>query len=131
MFTLYWIVKRSITESVPDRASVDTRNAAFEAVLAPEHDCSAPLLKLERSVSDHRFLKRSKSSLNAFIGARHATEPRIRNHLFKSNGSITNCMTDRACVHTGNAPEQFLHHNETIIFVHTVPVLLLKRSKNL
>ena len=61
MFTLYRIVKRSATESVLDRASVHTRNAAFEAVSAPEQYCSAPLLKVERSVSD-RFLKRSKSS---------------------------------------------------------------------
>ena len=76
MFTLYRIVKRSVTESVPDRASVHTRNAAFEAVSAPEQYCSAPLLKVERSVSD-RFLKRSESSVNTFIGAEIATEPRF------------------------------------------------------
>ena len=35
MFTLYRVVKRSVTESVPDRASVHTRNAAFEAFSAP------------------------------------------------------------------------------------------------
>ena len=56
MFTLYWIVKRRVTKSVPYRASVHTRNAAFEAVVsAPEQYCSAPLLKVERSVLD-RFL---------------------------------------------------------------------------
>ena len=38
-----------------DRASVHTRNTAFEAVSAPEQYCSASLLKVERSVSD-RFL---------------------------------------------------------------------------
>ena len=76
MFTLYRIVKRSVAESVPDRASVYIRNAAFEAVSAPEQYCSAPLLKVERSVSD-RFLRRSESSLNTFIGAEIATEPRI------------------------------------------------------
>ena len=76
MFTLYRIVKRSVTESVPDRASVHIRNAAFEAVSAPEQYCSAPLLKVERSVSD-RFLRRSESSLNTFIAAEIATEPRI------------------------------------------------------
>ena len=76
MFTLYPIVKRSVTESVPDTASVHTRNAAFEAVSAPEQYCSAPLLKVERSVSD-RFLKRSESSVNTFIGAEIATEPRF------------------------------------------------------
>ena len=68
MFTLYRIVKQSVAESVPDRASVHTRNAAFDAVSAPEQYCSAPLLKVEGSVSD-RFLKRSESSLNTFIGA--------------------------------------------------------------
>ena len=55
---------------------VHARNAAFEAVSAAEQNCSAPLLKVECSVSD-RFLKRSKSSLNTFIGAEIATEPRF------------------------------------------------------
>ena len=55
--------------SVPDRASVHTRNAAFEAFSAPEQYCSAPLSKVERSVPN-RFLKRSESSLNTFIGAK-------------------------------------------------------------
>ena len=76
MFTLYRTVKRSDAESVPDRASVHTRIAVFEAGSAPEHYCSAPLLKVERSVSD-RFLKRSESSLNTFIGAEIATKPRF------------------------------------------------------
>ena len=52
MFTLYRIVKRSVAESVPDMASVHTRNAVFEAVSALEQYCSAPLLKVEHSVSD-------------------------------------------------------------------------------
>ena len=69
-------MKRSATESVLDRASVHTRNAAFEAVSAPEQYCSAPQLKVERSVSD-RFLKWSESSVNIFIGAEIATEPRF------------------------------------------------------
>ena len=76
MFTLYGIVKRTVTESAPDKASVHTRNAAFEAVPAPEQYCSAPLLKMERSVSD-RFLKLSKSSVNTFIGAEIPKEPRF------------------------------------------------------
>ena len=126
MFTLYRIVKRSVAESVPDRASVHTRTAAFETVSAPEQYCSAPLLKVERSVSD-RFLRRSESSLNTFIGAEIATE----RSLFKSKGSVANCITNRASVHIGNASEQFLHHNRTLIPVHTVPEQLLKRSKNL
>ena len=76
MFTLYRIVKRSVAESVLDRASVHTRSAVFEAFSAPEQYCFAPLFKVERSVSD-RFLKRSESSLNTFIGAEIATEPRF------------------------------------------------------
>ena len=66
---LFRIVKRRVAERVPNRASVYTRNASFEAV-------SAPLLKVERSLSD-RFLKRSESSLNTFIGAEIATENRF------------------------------------------------------
>ena len=76
MFTLYRIVKRSVSESVPDRASVHTWNAAFVAASALEQYCFASLLKVERSVSD-RFLRRSESSLNSFIGAEIATEPRF------------------------------------------------------
>ena len=80
MFTLYRVVKRSVSESVPDRASVHTWNAAFEAFSAPEQYCSTPLLKVEHSVSNRpadRFLKLSESSLNTFIGAEIVTEPRF------------------------------------------------------
>ena len=76
VFTLYWVVKRSITESVLDRASVHTTNAAFEAVSDLEQYCSAPLLKVEHSMLD-RFLKWSESSLNTFIGAEIAMEARF------------------------------------------------------
>ena len=76
MFILYRIVKRNVAESVSDKASVHTRNAAFEAVSDPEQCCSAPLLKVERFGSD-RFLKPSESSLNTFIGAEIAMEPRF------------------------------------------------------
>ena len=130
MFTLYRIVKRSVAESVPDRASVHTRNATFEAVSAPEQYCSAPLLKVERSVSD-RFLRRSESSLNTLSEQKLQRNLVLVNYLFKSKGSVANCITDRASVHTGNASEQFLHHNRTLIPVHTVPEQILKRSKNL
>ena len=68
--------KYSVANCVTDRVSVHTRNAAFIAVSAPEQYCSAPLLKVERSVSD-RFLTRSESSVNTFIGAEIATEPRF------------------------------------------------------
>ena len=76
-------------------------------------------------------MKRSESSVNTFIGAEIATEPRLENILFKSKGSVANCVTDRASVHTGNDSEQFLHRNRTLILVHTVPEQLLQRSKNL
>ena len=125
MFTLYRIVNRSVAESVPGRASVHTRNAAFEAVSAPEQYCSAPLFKVERSITD-RFLRRSESSLNTSFGTLV-----LVNDLFKSKGSVANCVTDRASVHTGNASEQFLHRNRILILVHTVPEQLLKRSKSL
>ena len=75
-------MKRSVAESVANRASVHTRNAAFEAVSALEQYCSTPLLKVERSVSD-RFLKQSESSLNTFIGAEIATEPRFGKRSFQ------------------------------------------------
>ena len=130
MFTLYRTVKRSVAESVPDRASVHTKSAAFEAVSAPEQICSAPLLKVERSVSD-RFLKRSGSSVNTLSEQKLQRNLVLVNDLFKSKRGVANCITVRASVHTGNALEQFLHHNRTLIPVHTVPEQLLKRSKNL
>ena len=66
-------MKRSVVESVPDRASVHTKNAAFKAISAPEQYCSTPLLKVERSVLD-RLLKLSDSSLNTSVGAEIAME---------------------------------------------------------
>ena len=130
MFTLCWIVKQSIAESVVDRASVHTRNAAFEVVSAPEQYCSTPLLKVERFVSD-RFLRRSESSLNTLSEQKLQRNLILVNYLFKSKGSVANCITDRASVHTGNTSEQFLHHNRTLIPVHTVLEQLLKWRKNL
>ena len=50
VFILYETVERSVAESVPNSASVHTRNAAFKAVSAPEQYYSAPLLKVEHSV---------------------------------------------------------------------------------
>ena len=123
-------MKRSVAENVPDRASVHTRSAAFEAVSAPEHNCSAPLLKVQRSVSD-RFLKRSESSVNTLSEQKLQRNLVLVNDLLKSKGSVANCMTDRACVHTRNASKQFLLRNRTLILVHTVSEQLLKRSKNL
>ena len=108
MFTLYRIVQRSVAESVPDRASIHTRNAGFEAVSAPEQYCSAPLLKVERSVSD-RFLKRSESSLNTFIGAEIAPEPRFDKLSFQI--TTERCELHSFCSHwerfgTVSAPQQ-------------------------
>ena len=40
----------------------------------------------------------------------------------KSKGSVANCMTDRACVLTGNTSKQFLLHSRTLILVHTASV---------
>ena len=51
-FKAMFIMKRVVAESVRDRASVHTRNTAFEA---PEQYYSAPLLNVERSVSDRFF----------------------------------------------------------------------------
>ena len=69
-------MKRSVAKCVFDRASVHTENASSGTSFAPEQNCSALLLKVERPVSD-RFLKRSGPSLNTFFGAEIATEPRI------------------------------------------------------
>ena len=95
---------------------VHTRKAAFEAVSAPEQNCSYPLLKVDHFVSD-RFLKRSESSLNNFIRAEIAMELVLVNDLFKQRGGVANCMTDMAFVHTGNATEQFLHRNGTVSLI--------------
>ena len=111
MFTLYRIVERSVAESVPDRASVHTRSTAFEAVSGPEQNCSAPLLKVERSVSD-RFLKRSDPSLNTLSEQKLQRNLVLVNDLLKSKGRVANCMMERACVHTGNASEQFCSGTE-------------------
>ena len=90
---------------------------------------AAPLLKVERSVSD-RFMKRSESSLNTLSEQRLQRNLVLVNDLLKSKGSVANCMPDRACVHTGNASEQFLLPNRTLILVHTISEQLLKQSKN-
>ena len=119
-----------VAASVLDRSSVYTWNTAFKEVSALEQYCSSPLLKVERSVLE-RFLKRSGSSLNNFIGAELQWNLVLVNDLFKSKRSVANCMMDRASVHTGNTSEQFLHCNRALIPVHTVPEQLLKRSKGL
>ena len=99
-------------------------------VSASEKNCFAPLLKVERSVSDS-FLKRSESSLNTLSEQKLQRNLVLVNDLLKSKGSVANCMTDRTCVHNGNPSEQFLLRNRTLILVHTVSEQLLKRSKNL
>ena len=76
LFTLYQTVKQRVAKGVPNRDSVHIRNAAFEAVSAPQENCSPPLQKVEYSMLD-RFMKRCESRLNTFMGAKHAAEPRI------------------------------------------------------
>ena len=46
MFILYWIVKRSVAEIVPDKASVHTMNATFGRISVPEQDYFAPFSKV-------------------------------------------------------------------------------------
>ena len=76
VFTLCRIVKQSVTNYVSDRASVHIGNANSGTIFAPKQLCSAPLLKVERPVSD-RFLKRPGPSLNTFVQAEIVTEPLI------------------------------------------------------
>ena len=45
IFTLYWIVKRSIAETVPDKAFVHTGNAKFGTISAPEQVYFSPFVK--------------------------------------------------------------------------------------
>ena len=45
MFTLYRIVKRSVAETVLDKASVHTKNATVRTISAPEQDYFAQFLK--------------------------------------------------------------------------------------
>ena len=113
MFTLCRIVKRSVTESVPDRASVHTRNAAFEAVSAPEQYCSALLLKVELP---YRIgLWNGPNQVWTLLSEQKLQRNLVlENNLFKSKCSVTNCVMDRASVHTRNAafeavsaPEQY------------------------
>ena len=61
-------MKQSVAKCVSYRAPVHTGNASSGTTVAPEQDFSAPLLKVERFVSD-RFLKGSGSSLNTFVRA--------------------------------------------------------------
>ena len=56
MFTLYRIVKRSIAESVPDRASVHTGNASEQFLhqsrtLIPVHTVPEQLLQRSKNLS--------------------------------------------------------------------------------
>ena len=118
-------MKRSVAESIPDRASVHTRNAAFEAVSAPEQYCSAPLLKVERSVSD-RFLKRSESSLNTLIGAEIATEPRFGKlslTLYRSNFCNGAKTYPVQCEHSLNILAIYLSANFVIALCSRVAIL--------
>ena len=59
LFTLYQTMKRSVAKCVSGRASVHSENASSGTMFALEQDCSAPLVKVERPVSE-RFLKRAR-----------------------------------------------------------------------
>ena len=78
-FTLYRIVKRSVAENVPNMASVHTGNPAFEAVSALEQNCSAPLLKVERSIQ-------ATSHLTIFMRDLRAKSEMQRNNYHHGNG---------------------------------------------
>ena len=58
MFTLYRIVKRSIPETVQDKASVHTRKATFGTISTPEQDYFAPVLEdlIPETATEHLFL---------------------------------------------------------------------------
>ena len=68
---LYWIVKRSVAGTLPNKASVHTRNATFKTISALEQEYVAPFLKdviskrNEALVTVHtvpdQFLRRSVS----------------------------------------------------------------------
>ena len=130
VFTLYQIAKRSVAKSVPDRASVHTRNAAFKQFLLWNR--GAPLRCWKWNVSYRIGFWNCPSQVwTLLLEQKLQRNLVLANDLFKSKGSVADCMSDRASVHTGNASEQFLHHNITLILVHSVLAQLLKRSKNL
>ena len=51
-YSHYPIVKRSVAKCVTGRTFFHTKNAISGTIFAPEQDCSAPLSKVERPVSD-------------------------------------------------------------------------------
>ena len=72
MLTLYWIVKWNVAETVPERASVHTRNATFGTIPALEHDYFAPFLKdaipaTERSTCSYSHCTGSVSATLRYI----------------------------------------------------------------
>ena len=69
VFTLYWIMKRSVKRCASDWASAHTRDTTSGTV-------SAPLSSVKHPVSD-RFLKRSRPSMNTFAKTEIATKPLI------------------------------------------------------
>ena len=68
MFTLYRIVKQSVAKCISDSGSLRTGNASSGTIFAPEQDCTAPLLKVERPISDRLFIP-SGLSMNTFVRA--------------------------------------------------------------
>ena len=138
MFTMYRIEERSVAESVPYRllftlGKLFSKQFLLRNSTAPEQYCSAPL----RSAVESGTFLIGWVFVTVRIKSEHLSEQKLQrnlvlvDYLFKSKGIVTNCITDRASVHTGNASEQFLYNSRTLVPVHTVPEQLLKRSKNL
>ena len=68
--------KQSVAESVPNRASVHTRHAAFEAVSAREQNCSAPPLHESGTFRIGQVFETVRVKSEHFIRAEVATELR-------------------------------------------------------
>ena len=72
VFTLYWIMKRSIAKCVSGRVPVHIGNTIARAIFIPVQECPAPLLKVESPVPDS-FLQWSRPSPNTFVRAEIVT----------------------------------------------------------
>ena len=87
-------MKRSVAESVPNRASAHTRNAVFEAASAPE-----PFRCWKWNVPYWIGFWNGLSQVWTLLSEQKLQQNLVNvlaNDLFKSKGSVANCMTDRA-----------------------------------
>ena len=114
MTRTYQIVKWSVAESVPDRASVHTRTLLSKQFLL--RNSTAPLRYWKWNVPYRIGFWTGPSQVWTLLSEQKLPRNLVLvNDLFKSKGSVTNCITDKASVHTGHASEQFLHRNRTLI----------------